>query len=113
MGDVAGPLWLLFGTVAIVLLIACTNVASLFSVRAESRRRDFDVRQALGAGRFRLIRTQMSEAVLLAVWGSEANALDPSQRKLALSLSKTIRSGHLSHPDCTRYRGHMLGVRHY
>lgn len=69
VGDIAGPLWLLLGTVAIVLLIACTNVANLFSVRAESRRRDFDVRQALGAGRFRLVRTQMSEAILLAVLG--------------------------------------------
>lgn len=69
IGDVDGPLWLLLGTVGIVLLIACANVANLFSVRAESRRRDFDVRQALGAGRGRLVRTQMSEAVILAWFG--------------------------------------------
>jgi len=75
VGDIAGPLWLLLGTVAIVLLIACTNVANLFSVRAESRRRDFDVRQALGAGRLRLIRTQMSEAVLLAGLGGAVGLL--------------------------------------
>lgn len=75
VGDVAGPLWLLLGTVAIVLLIACTNVANLFSVRAESRRRDFDVRQALGAGRIRLIRSQMAEAILLATLGGAVGLL--------------------------------------
>ena len=69
VGSFEGPLWLLLGTVGIVLLIACLNVANLFSVRAESRRRDFDVRRALGAGRVRLIRAQMSEATILAVLG--------------------------------------------
>jgi predicted permease len=69
VGDFEGPLWLLLGTVGIVLLIACLNVANLFSVRAESRRHDFDVRQALGAGRWRLVRAQMSEATILALLG--------------------------------------------
>jgi predicted permease len=69
VGSVEGPLWLLMGTVAIVLLIACANVANLFSVRAEGRRGDLDVRQALGAGRAGLIRAQMTEAILLAGLG--------------------------------------------
>jgi predicted permease len=69
VGDVAQPLWLLMGTVGIVLLIACANVANLFTVRAEGRRGDLDVRQALGAGRGGLVRGQMAEAILLAVLG--------------------------------------------
>jgi putative ABC transport system permease protein len=69
VGDVARPLWLLLGTVGIVLLIACANVANLFIVRSESRRHDLAVRQALGAGRGGLVRTQMAEALLLAVLG--------------------------------------------
>lgn len=75
VGSVATPLWILLGTVAIVFLIACTNVANLFLVRAESRRRDLAVRRALGADRAGLIRTQMAEALLLAAGGGVAGAL--------------------------------------
>ncbi|MCH7934042.1 MAG: ABC transporter permease [Gemmatimonadetes bacterium] len=75
VGDIAGRLWLLMGAVVIVLLIACANVANLFIVRAESRRGDLAVRQALGAGRAGLIRTQMAEALLLAAAGGVGAAL--------------------------------------
>jgi predicted permease len=75
VGDVATPLWILLGTVAIVFLIACTNVANLFLVRAESRRRDLAVRRALGAGRGELVRTQMVEALLLAGAGGFVGVL--------------------------------------
>ncbi len=75
VGDIAGRLWLLLGAVAIVLLIACANVANLFMVRAESRRGDLAVRQALGARRAGLIRTQMAEALLLAAAGGAGAAL--------------------------------------
>jgi predicted permease len=67
LGNVSRPLWVLLGAVAIVLLIACSNVANLFVVRAERRQRDLAVRQAIGAGRAQLIRSQMSEAILIAV----------------------------------------------
>ena len=43
VGTIATPLWILLGTVGIVFLIACTNVASLFTVRTENRRRDLAV----------------------------------------------------------------------
>ena len=75
VGDLAKPLWLLLGAVAIVLLIACANVANLFTVRAESRRRDLAVRQALGARPAGLVRSQMAEALLLAAMGGAGAAL--------------------------------------
>jgi predicted permease len=75
VGKIATPLWILLGTVGIVFLIACANVANLFTVRAENRRRDLAVRRALGAGRGDLVRAQVTEALLLAVAGGAAGAL--------------------------------------
>jgi len=75
VGKVATPLWILLGTVGIVFLIACANVANLFMVRADSRRRDLAVRRALGAGRAGLVRSQMAEALLLAIAGGTGGAL--------------------------------------
>ena len=60
-------LWVLLGAVSVVLLIACANVANLFMVRAEGRRRDLAVRRAIGASRAQLVRLQMAEAFLVAV----------------------------------------------
>jgi putative ABC transport system permease protein len=67
LGGIRRPLWVLFGAAAIVLIIACANVANLFLVRAEARGRDLAVRRALGAGRAQLVRLQMAEAVVVAV----------------------------------------------
>ena len=64
----SGPLWVLFGSVGLVLLIACANVANLFLVRAEGRQRDLAVRRAIGAARGELFRSQMAEAVVVAAW---------------------------------------------
>src|SRR5262245_43909249 len=75
VGNISAALWILLGTVGIVFLIACANVASLFSVRAEDRRRDLAVRQALGAGRGDLVRSQFTEALLLATAGGTAGAV--------------------------------------
>jgi predicted permease len=74
VGNFARPLWILLGTVGIVFLIACANVANLFIVRSESRRRELAVRRALGAGRAGLIRSQMAEALLVAVLGGAGGA---------------------------------------
>ena len=75
LGTVGTALWILLGTVAIVFLIACANVASLFTVRGENRRQDLAVRSALGAGRGDLVRSQVTEALLLAAAGGVAGAL--------------------------------------
>jgi predicted permease len=74
VGNVGTALSILFGMVGIVFLIACANVANLFSVRAESRRRDLAVRSALGSGRGGLVRAQMAEALLLALAGGVGGA---------------------------------------
>ncbi len=68
-GDVEGTLWILMGTVGIVLLVACANVANLFLVRANTRRREVAVRRALGGGRAALVRLFLSESLVLAVLG--------------------------------------------
>ena len=60
-------LWILLGAVGVVLLIACANVANLFLVRAESRRRDLTVRRAIGASRTQLVRFQLMEAFAVAL----------------------------------------------
>jgi predicted permease len=75
VGGISTALWILLGTVGIVFLIACANVASLFTVRSENRRRDLAVRRALGAGRVDLVRSQVTEAMLLATAGGVVGAL--------------------------------------
>ena len=72
IGDVGSVLWVLMGTIAMVLLIACANVANLLLVRAEGRQQELAVRAALGASRGRIAYELMAESVVLGLVGGVA-----------------------------------------
>ena len=70
--DLQWALWILFGATALVLLVACANVANLLLARGATRHHEFAVRRALGGGRGRLLRQLVIEHLMLAIAGGAA-----------------------------------------
>lgn len=69
IGNIGNVLWVVMATVGLVMLIACTNVANLLLVRAETRHQELCVRAALGASRGRIVRELMIESIALGLIG--------------------------------------------
>lgn len=100
--EVRPLMWLLLAVVALVLLVACANLANLLLARTLSRRRELAVRGALGAGRGRLLRQHLTESLLLATLGGALGLL--------LSVGGIALLPGLAPPDIPRLEGARLDL---
>jgi predicted permease len=105
VGDVRDVLWVVMGTIGVVLVIACANVMNLLLVRAEKRRPELAVRGALGAGAWRIVRALLIESALIGVAGG---ALGLGLAAGALAVIKRLAPGTLPRVDAIALDGRAL-----
>jgi predicted permease len=86
VGSSRTPLSLLFGAAALVMLVACTNLASTLLARGTARARELQIRSALGAGRGRVVRQLLTESLVLASLGGAVGV------GLAMGLTRALRA---------------------
>lgn len=75
IGEVGNVLWVVMGTIGIVMLITCANVTNLLLVRTEARQQELAIRAALGAGTWRIVRALLLESLILGLAGGLLGAL--------------------------------------
>jgi predicted permease len=105
VGDVRRALLVLLGSVALVLLIACANVANLLLARAAGREKEVAIRTALGAGWKRLARQLLTESILLGLLGGAAGLL---VAQLGLFVLRAIHPGNIPRLDAIGINGTVL-----
>jgi predicted permease len=105
VGNVRRAVLVMLGAVALVLLIACANVANLLLTRASSRQKEIAIWTALGASWHRLVRQLLTESVLLSLMGG---ALGLLIAQAALSIARTVNPGNIPRLEFIRIDGAVL-----
>ena len=105
VGDVRRTLLVLLGSVALVLLIACANVANLLLARAAGREKEVAIRTALGAGWQRLARQMLTESIVLGLAGGAAGLV---VARLSLVAVRTMNPGNIPRLDEIGINGTVL-----
>jgi predicted permease len=105
VGDVRRAVLVLLGSVTLVLLIACANVANLLLARAAGREKEIAIRTALGAGGMRIARQLLTESLLLAVTGGAAGLVIA---QLTLYFVRSINPGNIPRLEDIEINGAVL-----
>ena len=116
IGNVGNLLWVVMGTLGVVMLIACANVANLMLVRTEGRQQELAIRVALGAGQARIARDLLTESVLLGFLGGVFGITIAYEGLLAACSRWTGRSAALErnlprHPSAGLHRCPLVDIR--